>query len=358
MTEPTALPHTTRTHHHVGQLLIGIAVSIVCLWWAAREILNDPKALAQVQTAFAEANYLTLLPLWICLALFYLIKAWRWRLLLQPVGDFHSFRDLLPPIMIGFAFNNVLPAHLGDLVRVLIFARKQGVTKSAALSSVVLERVFDIIAVLFILGGGLLFVPGLDASVHTTALVFAAISAVFMTGAIAFVVWTGPFVAMFEAILSRMPLIPTGLRRKLTEVLEAGASGLASLKQPRLLAGIAVSSLAQWLLNAAMVHLSLWSFDIHVSAAVSCIVVGVTAFGVTVPSSPGYFGVIQLCFMTVLKVFVDDQPAVFAASVYYHLAQWVPVTLIGFLYFVRTGVTLREVNAATETKASVIADQP
>ncbi|HET6422147.1 MAG TPA: hypothetical protein VFG20_00605, partial [Planctomycetaceae bacterium] len=66
-------------------------------------------------------------------------------------------------------------------------------------------------------------------------------------------------------------------------------------------------------------------------------------------SSPGYFGVIQLCFMTVLKLFVDNQPAVFAASVYYHLAQYIPVTLIGLAYFIRSGMSLREVNAAAET---------
>lgn len=348
MTAPAESPHRSR-FHHAWQLVLGIAVSIACLWWAAREIINDPKAWAQVQAAFAEANYITLLPLWVCLGLFYLIKAWRWRLLLQPVGDFHSFRDLFPPIMIGFAFNNVLPAHLGDLVRVLIFARKQGVTQSAVLSSVVLERVFDIIAVLLILGGGLLFVPGLDPSVHKTAMVFAAIAAVFMSVAIAFVVWTRPVVALFEAILARVPLIPSGLRRKLTEMLEAGAEGLASLKQPQLLLGIGVSSLTQWLLNAAMVHLSLWSFGIHVSPAISCLVVGVTAFGVTVPSSPGYFGVIQLCFMTVLKVFVDDQPAVFAASVYYHLSQYIPVTLIGLAYFSLSGVRMSEVNAVAES---------
>jgi uncharacterized membrane protein YbhN (UPF0104 family) len=64
---------------------------------------------------------------------------------------------------------------------------------------------------------------------------------------------------------------------------------------------------------------------------VSCIVLGVVAFGVTVPSSPGYFGVIQLCFLTVLKLFVpaNQLADVFAASVYYHLSQYIPVTIVG-----------------------------
>ncbi|HET6423712.1 MAG TPA: lysylphosphatidylglycerol synthase transmembrane domain-containing protein, partial [Planctomycetaceae bacterium] len=320
--------HRAHASHFWG-LVIGIVISIVCLGAALGGMLRDREALAQIGTAFATANYISLLPYWAALTAFYLLKAWRWRLLLQPLGDFHTTRDLLPPVMIGFAFNNVLPAHLGDFVRVFVFARQQRLPSAAVLSSVVLERVFDIIAVLFVLGGGLLFVPQLDPGVQRTSLVFAGISAVGMLGAIGFVIWTKPFVTLFEAILGRLPFIPAGLRAKLTGMLEASASGLASLKQPRLLLGIVASSFAQWLLNAALVHMSLWSFGIHVTPAVSCLVVGVTAFGVTVPSSPGYFGVIQLCFMTVLKLFVDNQPAVFAASVYYHLAQYIPVTLIG-----------------------------
>lgn len=331
--------------------MLGIAVSVVCLIAASWGMLRDPKSWSQIKAAFANANYLTLVPIWGCLTLFYLLKAWRWRLLLRPVGEFDSLRQLLPPVMIGFAFNNLLPAHLGDFVRVFLFARQNGVTNSAALASVVLERVFDIIAVLFILGAGLLLVPDLDPAVHKTAIVFAGIAAACLAGAITFVVWTRPFVALFEAILSRVPSLPKGLRDKLTQTLEAGASGLSSLKQPRLLAGILISSLAQWLLNAALVHFSLWSFDIHVSLAVSCLVVGVTAFGVTVPSTPGYFGVIQLCFMTVLKVFVDDEPAVFAASVYYHLTQYIPVTLIGLAYFGKTGLRMSDISSAVESQS-------
>lgn len=339
---------TTRGSH-LWPLVIGIVISLICLGAALGSMLRDKQALAQIGTAFATANYVTLLPYWIALAALYVIKAWRWRLFLRPVGDYHTTRDLLPPVMTGFAFNNVLPAHLGDFVRVFVFARQQRVSPPAVLSSVVLERVFDIIAVLILLGGGLLFVPQLDPGVHRTAMVFAAISAVFLLGAVVFVIWTKPFVAVFEWFLGRVPLIPAGLRAKLTGMLEAGASGLASLKQPRLLAGIFGSSLLQWLLNALLVHLSLWSFGLHFSPAVSCLVVSVTAFGVTVPSSPGYFGVIQLCFMTVLQLFVDNQPAVFAASVYYHLAQYIPVTLVGMAYFVRSGMSLRDVNAAAET---------
>jgi uncharacterized protein (TIRG00374 family) len=329
-------------------LAVGIAVSIGCLWYALSELLKDPNALPQIGDAFVGANYASLPAIWVALALFYWLKAWRWRLLLRPVGDFRPVRDLLPPTMIGFAFNNLLPAHLGDFVRVFLFAQRRQLNKTAVLSSVVLERVFDVVAILFYLGLGLVFVPGLDPSVKQSALVFAAAAGCCVLGGLIYVLWTRPFVAIVEWVLAWLPLMPVGLRRKLTGMLEAGADGLASLKSPRLIVGIMLTSWAQWGLNGVLVYLSLWSFGVNVSPLVACIVLGVVAFGVTVPSSPGYFGVIQLCFMSVLKLFTPNSADVFAASVYYHLSQYIPVTLIGLYFFSTTGLKISDVEARLE----------
>lgn len=338
------------------QLGLGGAVSVACLWWAVSDLRRDKNALQQIQSAFSQADYRTLPVFWLMLATFYILKAWRWQLLLRPLGEYRTFRDCLPPTMVGFAFNNLLPAHLGDFVRVYLFARQHQVTKTAVLSSAVLERVFDIIAILGFLGLGLAFVPGMDPMLRNGAIVIAIASAGFVIAAIVYLFWTEPFVQFVESVLARVPVIPAGLRRKLCGIMEAGADGLRSLHNPRLVAGIMLSSVAQWALNALMVHVALWSFGVRVSPLVSCIVMGVTAFGVTVPSSPGYFGVIQVCFMEVLKLFTDDQAAVFGASIFYHLGQYVPVTIVGLIFFNATGLRMADVQATAEQSPPPLAN--
>ena len=47
--------------------------------------------------------------------------------------------------MIGFMGNNVLPAHLGELIRVFVLGRTFALSKAAVLSSVVLERILDMV---------------------------------------------------------------------------------------------------------------------------------------------------------------------------------------------------------------------
>jgi uncharacterized protein (TIRG00374 family) len=337
------------------QLLLGLAVSAGCLWWAVRGMLQDPKAWPQIVAAFKGANYWLLIPSWIGLFLFYWLKAWRWRLLLAPIGSFRPMRDCFPPIMIGFAFNNLLPAHLGEFVRVLVFGRRHGVHKAAVLSTVVLERVFDILAIVAFLTCGLFFVEGLEPALRNKAIWFGSAALVLTIGAAVFVTWTGTVVRLVESILGALPLIPASLKTRVTELLEAAAHGMNALHSPALLGGIVATSLLQWAVNGWLMYLALASFGVTVSIWVVCILLGVVAFGVTVPSSPGYFGVMQLFFMSVLKLFTPNQESVFAASVFYQLAQYIPVTLIGLYFFNRTGLSVSQIqNRRDEPTAEVV----
>jgi uncharacterized protein (TIRG00374 family) len=330
------------------QLVLGILVSAFCIWLAGRSIWNDPVARKQLVEAFRTADYSKLPLLWLVLALFYWIKAWRWRMLLSPIGDYKTTRECLPPLLIGFAFNNVLPAHLGEFVRIFVFARQQRVAKTSVFTTVALERVLDILAILAYLGTGLLAVQGVSAGWRRGAIVIGAVALAGVVGAFAFVLYTRPMLMLVEAVLARLPFVPEGLRAKIIGLVESSAAGLASLKNPLTLAGLIVTSLVQWGLNGLLIHWSLQSFGVTVEPVVSLIVLGVVAFGVTVPSSPGYFGVIQLCFTEVLMQFPVNQPAVFAASVYYHMIQYVPVTLIGLILFAMTGLQLKDVERTTE----------
>jgi len=341
------------------QVAAGLLVSVGCLWWAVHEMLKDPNAWPQIKAAFRTANYWKLIPLWAALFAFYWLKALRWRLLLAPLGRYRPMKELFGPILIGFAFNNLLPAHLGEFVRVFVFGRTHRIPKTAVLSTVVLERVFDILAIVAFLGAGLTFVKGVDPRVQKMGLIGGAAAFVLVLGALAFVIWTKPVLALIEGILRRLPLLPASLVGKVTGLLESAAEGLASLRSPGLLVGILLTSLAQWALNGWMMHLSLEAFGLDVTIWVSCILLGAVAFAVTIPSSPGYFGVIQLTFMGVLKLFTRNEEAVFAASIFYHLAQYIPVTILGLYFFNRTGLKMSQVQeAAEETPAAPVAGHP
>lgn len=334
------------------QVAVGLLVTLGCLGLAFRMIVREEEnwqdALREIGLAFQQAHWWTLPLIWALLFVFYWLKALRWRLLLTPLGDYHPMRDLFPPILVGFAFNNVLPARLGEFVRVYVFSREQSAPKSAVLASVALERIVDAGAILAYLIVGLLFVPGLDPSVRVTAWWLAGLAAGGGFVVVLYLSLTRPFVRFVERCLKLIPFIPASLRSKVAGILEVAAGGLAAIRDWRLLVSILLNSLVQWGINGLIIWISLLSFDIHISPLAAAILMGMVALGVAVPSTPGFFGVIQLVFVLVLKAFTDETVRVGAASIYFHMSQYIPVTLLGLYYFSRSGLKVADVRDEAE----------
>lgn len=319
------------------QIAAGVVVTIVCFviaFWGVD--------LGMVTSSFARANYASLPLLLVLLTLFFWLKAIRWRMLLTPAREFRTM-EVVPAMMIGFMGNNLLPAHLGEFIRVFVLGRQYRISKTTVFSSVVLERVFDVIAILLVFGISMLLVKGLPEDYKTASLYLGGLTIAAIFILVAYLVWTERFVRVISWFLSRIPLLSEGIRDRVLGMLESGAVGLAALKNVKLVAGIVITSFLQWGIMGGMVYVSLVSFGIYISPLASFVVVGVTAIGVTVPSSPGFFGVIQACFRVSLVLFGVDEADAVAASVYYHLAYYIPVTVVGLWYVNRLGLRLGKI---------------
>ncbi len=321
--------------------LIGV-VTFGCLAFAFRGI-----KLADLKASFGQADYAMLLPMTLILVSFYVLKAWRWALLLHPVKPLTAWQ-VTPAMMTGFMANNLLPAHLGEFVRVFVLGQQFGLKKTPVLSTVVLERVFDILAILLLLGVSLFFIEGMPADLERFCQVFGAVSLCGVAVLVCYMAFTRQFVAVVANVFSWFPFLPEKLTKGVLEILETAAVGLESVRNPKLLYGIAVSSVAQWLLNGLMIYCAARAFGVDVSYWDALMVMGVIVFAILMPSPPGYFGVIQACFTLVLcPRFV--QADVVACSMFYQLSQFIPVTLTGFIFMNRIGLSL----AALQTEAKV-----
>lgn len=83
-------------------------------------------------------------------------RAWRWQVLLSPYRQLPT-STLYGPMMIGFAFNNILPARAGELARPLALQKVSGVPFATGVSSVVLERICDMVVLLSLFAFTLVF---------------------------------------------------------------------------------------------------------------------------------------------------------------------------------------------------------
>ncbi len=331
-------------------ILLGFAVSAFFLWIALRGT-----NFGDIGDALAGASLWWMAPMLGAYGLYYWIKAIRWRMLLQPMIDTKA-REIFSPMMIGFMFNNILPAHLGEFVRMYLGARQLRLNNSQILATIVLERVFDMLAVILFFGLALLTAESVSPALIRTGWGVAAAGGVFLVFTAIYIAWTDAFLRVLRKATFFMPRLGeirglSILKRGHEAVfhqLEIGVQGLHALKRPGLLIGIIVTSIAQWGLMGLSAYCAMIAVGTEVQLSAAFVVLAATTFAVTLPAAPGFLGSVQAAFTLALGPYGVSTATAFAASAYFHVPTYLIVTLPGLWMLKRTGYQLRQVRAEAE----------
>jgi hypothetical protein len=126
----------------IRRFALGAALGAFFLWLALRNVSFGEIAVTLEQASVPAFLLFVLMQV---SALF--IRAARWRLLLRPLADLPA-RRFLAPLSIGFMVNFLFPGRAGEVVRVWLLGRREQVSASAAFATVVVERLFDGLAVI------------------------------------------------------------------------------------------------------------------------------------------------------------------------------------------------------------------
>ncbi len=315
--------------------LLGIAISAGLLALILRQV-----DLAEVGRHLASARRGPLLAAVLIATLTFPIRAVRWQYLLRrPDGEPMPWRPLWKATAIGFMANNVLPLRAGEILRPLVVAKLGDVRFTAALASIAVERIFDLLTVVLLLTLALA-TPGIGADVAVGGVpvsrlagVAAALSAAgLVAGAL---VVARPLAA--ERLVRR--LVPSArIADRLVALIEGIRQGLAALDSPRRVIPVIAWSLVLWLVNAASFWVGFAAFDIPVGFAGALLVQGLLVFGVSVPSTPGYVGPFEAAIVAGLALYGVPEARSFSYALAYHVTTFIPIVLIGLWYTARTGV--------------------
>ena len=295
--------------------------------------------------ALKEANYLFVVPGLGFYVVALVFRTVRWQIMLRPLRSV-AFTRLFPVMVVGYMANNLLPVRLGELVRSYYVGQREDVSKSAALATIVVERVLDGVTLLLFLVVASVLLPG-------TGLVRdlasdAGVPLLVLVGAM-----TAPFVAVVAllVVLVRWPewllrqvslgagLLPGGGQARVTEMAALFVSGLAVLRDSRRLGSLLLLSLPVWLGEAAMYLVIGYGFGltsplggIGVMAVAMLAVAATSNLALTLPASQGGIGPFEFFAAATLVVLGVQQEVAAAYAVVLHVALLVPVTLLGVVY--------------------------
>jgi uncharacterized protein (TIRG00374 family) len=311
----------------VAGVVIGLAFFALSLRNVEFNVLRD---------SFSRANFVFAVAIVVLLAAFFWLKAMRWRDILSPVSQLSS-AALFPSTISGAACNNLLPAHLGEIVRIYMLGHEYTISKAAILATLIVERIFDFVAVLILTCIALIMLDA-DPAVQAAALFLAAVASAGLI--ITFLAARHPdkSIHVAERVLR---FLPTRFVDRIPLAITNVFMGLLAIKDPKLFVLILVNSLAQWLAMALCIYSSFLALDIAVSAYAAIVVLAFIVAGVSLPTSPGFIGTIQFCFVFGLEKFGIDSNAAFAASVFYHAITFFAITITGLYFMYRYGLKLR-----------------
>lgn len=287
--------------------------------------------------ALLRANYLFVLPGVVLYLAGVWLRAVRWRYLLAPLGSFRTHR-LFPPIVMGFAINNLLPGKLGLVARAYFLGQREGVNKVASAATVVLDNIFDTLALLFLLIALALFFPLEGWLRHVVLLIMALY---------------GGFLILFFSLAASprrvrrlaRPLLRSPWGEKLEGWLESSFQGMASLRQPTSLIRIFTFSLLVWLLEAAVFYLLALAFQLNLPFATFLLAAAIANLALVIPSLPGGIGPFEYFGKQTLVLFGAREALATAYMGVLHLVILFPVTLLGLAFLGFQRQTLARVRA-------------
>ncbi len=124
---------------------LGLGVFLV--WWSLQQIPDSEWN--NFKAAFKTARYWLFIPVFLILSLSHLLRAWRWKMLMEPMGYNPSLRTTFFAVMIGYLANLAIP-RLGEILKCTILAKYEKVPAEKLVGTIVAERAFDLVALMIV----------------------------------------------------------------------------------------------------------------------------------------------------------------------------------------------------------------
>jgi glycosyltransferase 2 family protein len=317
------------------QFWLGVLISIFFVWLALRGL-----RLEEFWDAVKGANYIWLLP---GIAVYFVgvwVRAWRWHYLLGPIKKIPT-ETMFPIVTIGYMGNNVYPARAGEVLRAVILKRKEGVSVSASLATIIVERIFDGVVML-----AFVFVNLSELAMLTSASGFVGNIqqvAVIGTGVFLGALTVFLLAAMFPQRAAKIGfwfifrLVPERLHERILGLMNKFLDGLASLRSPFNVLMVFLTSVLIWLLETGKYWFVMHAFNFSVSFFALMLMNGIVNLATTIPSAPGYIGTFDAPGIAVLTAYGVEHSVAVGYTLVLHVALWLPITLLGAYYLAREG---------------------
>jgi glycosyltransferase 2 family protein len=312
--------------------LVTLAIAGGLFWYAYKDT-DFNQMLSEMKTA----NYNWILFSIILAILSHIIRAYRWQLLLKPLG-FHInlFRAFLA-VMVGY-FANILVPRMGEVTRCGILKRTDNVSIPSSFGTVVGERLIDLICLIIIVVSTLIiefdvisdyffgFFENKIAILGRNLLIVYFVAGILMILLLLFFIF-------LKSIKQKVKSWPLYL--KIRSFLKEVGTGIASVSKVDDKLAFFVSTILIWVLYYFMSYVVVFSLEetSHLSLLAGLSILTMGSLGISAPVQGG-IGTYHILVASVLVTYgiSDEIGKLFAAIM--HSAQILMIVVVGGVSFI------------------------
>lgn len=311
---------TTRRGVRPLLALVGLAVTAVGVYVALRGVDVDDAA-----DALRDSDLFWLIPALPVFAAAVVLRGVRWWALYE--GEQRPpLRAVMYALLVGYFFNNILPARAGEAARVIALYSRARTSRAEIVATVVVERVFDVLALLLIL---LCVYPWLpEISWLRNAAILGAIVTIILAVLIVLIV-------RYDARAVHWLLTPLRRIRRpgfaaRVEIAAINATrGLVALRNPAIAVRGFTLTVASWIVLAISYWILMDAFALDLPFAAAILVTVAINLSLVLPSSPAALGVFEAATIIALTAFAVAHAEALSYAIVLHVLNLVPFLLIG-----------------------------
>lgn len=310
--------------------------------------------------ALEGANYLWLVPAYGVMFGLTCLRSWRLQFILRRTR-YLPFWQLFVVNAIGFAAINLLPARLGEFMRPYLLLERNDVPLGAGLASILVERLFDFLAMVVMVFCVALFVdlPSDSVTVFGKTLPIIDVGrqlAIFLAlPSLAFVAALFLFEKYMTHLMEKVAraLLPTAIAHKVIGLIGSFLLAMGQIRDPRVALGIAGWTLAIWLFNPLAQLSILHAFGIDLGYQGAVAILACTLMGLLIPAPPGFAGNFEAFTLAGLLLFGITGEGALAYALVGHSVQFLSTVGFGLICLWKVGITTDKLVEAFRTRGGM-----
>ena len=283
-----------------------------------------------------KVNYLGVIVGSIALVSSCYIRAYRWKLIIDPIEEI-PLKEIFSSTMIGYFGNGILAFRLGELLKAYSVSKNHSIQVSEVFGTVIVERILDLMMVLLLFFLVIPWYPFQNDLLRLAIITF--------IGLFFFISILCGFFIYFDLIkkikkrFSRLSFV-----KLLSRFVENAIEGIKTIFQNKNKKKIVFLSLFLWLIYVVITILLLNSCGIKLTLTNSIIIFILGSLSLGIPALPGSAGTYDASVKYGLVVLfsIDGSQALNYALIS-HAVSYFPLVLLGAFYFISSNLSLGDI---------------